>query len=175
MSLTAISEGFEVFERQKTSRTLGEHGIFGDEEAAQLRRELDDLRTEVRELAGQLHAQFTTIAAHAEIAREQSELARGEARADLERTRETLIELIETVRVEAANAGGYHVPGSAPGMSAEVTAERIAAVEDALTAADATVEQCFRRQNELADTMTALIDTMLAERRGEPVAGLSLT
>jgi DNA repair exonuclease SbcCD ATPase subunit len=164
-----------VFDRHKSSRTLGEHDIFGDEEAAQLRHQLDELRTEVRELASQLHAQFTTIAAHAEIAREHSELARAEARADLERTRETLIELIETVRVEAANAGGYHVPGSRPGWSAEVTAERITAVEETLAAADAAVERCFRRQNELADTMAAFIDMMMADQRNEPVAGLSLS
>lgn len=164
-----------MFERRKSTRTLGEHGIFGDEEAAELRRELDELRGEVRALSNQLHAQFTTIAAHAEIAREQSELARAEARADLDRTRDTLIELIETVRIEAANAGGYHVPGSRPGWSAEVTAERIGAVEDALAAAERTVERCFLRQNELADTMAAFIDTMLADRRREPVAGLSLT
>jgi ElaB/YqjD/DUF883 family membrane-anchored ribosome-binding protein len=163
-----------LFDRQKTRRTLGEHGIFGDEEAAQIRHELDELRAEVSDLSAQLHAQFTTIAAHAEIAREQAELARAEARADLDRTRDTLIELIETVRVEAADAGGYHVPGSRPGMSAEVTAERIAAVEEALVAADKTVERCFLRQNELADTMAAFIDTMMAERRGEPVAGLAL-
>ena len=163
-----------VFERRKSSRTLGEHGIFGDEEAAQLRRDLDDMRSELGELRAQLHAQFTTIAAHAEIAREQAETARSEARADLDRTRDTLIELIETVRVEAANAGGYHVPGSRPGASAEVTAERVAAVEAALASASQTVERCFVRQNELADTMAAFIDTMLAERRGEPVAGLTL-
>jgi hypothetical protein len=163
-----------VFDRRKTNRTLGEHGIFGDEEAAELRRDLDDMRAEMRDLAAQLHAQFTTIAAHAEIAREQSELARAEARADLERTRETMIELIETVRIESANAGGYHVPGSRPSLSAEVTAERLAKVEEALAAADATVERCFARQNELADTMAAFIDTMMAERRGEPVAGLTL-
>lgn len=164
-----------MFDRQKSRRTLGEHGIFGDEEAAQIRHELDELRTEVRDLTSQLHAQFTTIAAHAEIAREQAELARAEARADLDRTRDTLIELIETVRVEAANAGGYHVPGSRPGMSADVTAERIAAVEQAITATEETVERCFARQNELADTVAAFIDTMLAEQRGEPVAGLSLS
>lgn len=163
-----------MFDRQKTRRTLGEHDIFGDEEAAAIRRELDELRAEVRDLGVQLHAQFTTIAAHAEIAREQSELARAEARADLERTRETLIELIETVRVEAANAGGYHVPGSRPGAAVEATVERIAAVEAALASAGETVERCFLRQNELADTMAAFIDTMLAERRGEPVAGLTL-
>ena len=164
-----------MFERRKTSRTLGEHGIFGDEEAAQLRRDLDVMRSEMRELTVQLHAQFTTIAAHAEIARGQAEMARAEARADLERTRSTLLELIETVRVEAANAGGYHVPGSRPGASAEVSVERLAAVEGAVAAAAASVDRCFVRQNELADTMAAFIDTMLAEKRGEPVMGLSLT
>lgn len=163
-----------MFDRQKSRRTLGEHDIFGDEEAAQIRHELDELRTEVRELTSRLHAQFTTIAAHAEIAREQAELARAEARADLDRTRDTLIELIETVRIEAANAGSYHVPGSRPGMSADVTAERIAAVEQAITTTEETVERCFARQNELADTVAAFIDTMLADQRGEPVAGLSL-
>ena len=164
-----------MFEKRKTSRTLGEHGIFGDEEAAALRHDLDDMRNEVRSLSAQLHAQFTTIAAHAEIAREQAELARSEARADLERTRETLIELIETVRIEAADAGAYHVPGSRPGVSAELSSERIDAVEAAVVAATQTAERCFERQNELADTMAAFIDTVLAERRGEPVAGLSLS
>lgn len=164
-----------MFEKRKTSRTLGEHGIFGDEEAAQLRAELDELRTEMRDLADRLHAQFTTIAAHAEIAREQNELARAEARADLDRTRDTLIELIETVRVEAAHAGGYHVPGSRPGTSNEVSNERLAVVEEAVERASASVERCFRRQNELADTMAAFVDTVFAEQRGEPVAGLALS
>lgn len=163
-----------MFDRVKTSRTLGEHGIFGDEEAAALRRDLDEMRADVRSLGDRLHAQFTTIAAHAEIARQQTELARAEARADLERTRETLIGLIETVRAEVADAGGYHVPGSRPGPSVDAAIERVTAVETAMSSVQATVERCFARQNELADTMAAFVDTMLAERRGEPVAGLSL-
>jgi hypothetical protein len=36
------------------------------------------------------------------------------------------------------------------------------------------LERCFHRQRVLADTMEALLDTVLAERRGEPVSGLSL-
>lgn len=159
--------------RRKTSRTLGEHGIFGDEEAAQLRADLDELRSAVTDLTDRVHAQFTTIAAHAEIAREQAELARGEARSDLERTRDTMIGLIETVRAEAADATGHHVPGSAPGPSVEARSERVDDLEHRLAELSETVERCFTRQNELADTMAAFLDTVLAEQRGEPVAGLT--
>ena len=98
--------------RTKTARTLGEHGIFGDEEAAQLRAELDDVRAAIADLNGRVHAQFTTISAHAEIAREQADLARNEARSDLERSREALIGLIEQVRDEVAAGSAHHVAGS---------------------------------------------------------------
>ena len=61
--------------------------------------ELEESSAAIRAiLHDQVHAQFTSIAAHAEIARDAVALARGEARADLERTRETLIGLMEQVR-----------------------------------------------------------------------------
>lgn len=157
--------------RTKSSDTLGEHAIFGDEEAAQLLAEVKELRSSIAELHDRVHAQFTTIAAHAEIAREQSSLARGEARADLERTRETLISLVEQVRAETA---GVHVPGSAPGPSREALIDRIVAVDERVEKIAETVRMTDARQRELAETVAAFIDTMLAEKRGEPVAGLSL-
>ena len=160
--------------RTKTARTLGEHGIFGDEEAAQLRAELDDVRAAIADLNGRVHAQFTTISAHAEIAREQADLARNEARSDLERSREALIGLIEQVRDEVGAGSAHHVAGSMPGPSTEVYGERVATVEERLDQIGETVERCFARQQELADTMAAFLDTMLAEQRSEPVAGLSL-
>lgn len=157
--------------RKKSARTLGEHGIFGDEEAAQLRAELDELRTGLVELAERVHAQFTTIAAHAEIARQQTEFAREEARADLDRTRDSMIELIEAVRAEAT---GQHVPGTPPGPSTAAQSERFEAIERRLDHLAADLERCFARQVELADTMAAFLDTVLAQQRGEPVAGLSI-
>ena len=157
--------------RRKSARTLGEHGIFGDEEAAQLRAELDELRTGLVDLADRVHAQFTTIAAHAEIAREQTEFAREEARADLDRTRDSMIELIESVRGEAA---GLHVPGTRPGPSTEAQTARFEAIEQRLTGLAGDLERCFRRQAELADTMAAFLDTVLAQQRHEPAAGLTL-
>ncbi len=160
--------------RKNITRTLGEHGIFGDEEAAELRSELDELRAAVADLSGRVHAQFTTISAHAEIAREQAEFAREEARADLERTREAMIGLIETVRDEVAGVTGHHVPGTAPGPSIAAQNERFEMIEMRMTTLADTVERCFDRQRQLAETMEAFLDTVLAEQRREPVAGLSL-
>ena len=160
--------------RSKTAPQLGEHSIFGDEQAAQLRSELDELRATVRDLAGRLNAQFTTIAAHAEIAREQADFARSEARADLDRTRETLIDLVEQLRQEAVNPSG-HIAGSAPGPSTTVQSERFETIEAQLGTIGDRVEACFTRQRELADMVAAFLDTIVAEQRGEPVSGLSLT
>jgi hypothetical protein len=160
--------------RRRISNTLGEHSIFGDEQAAQLRTELDELRTAVSELTAGLHAQFTTIAAHAEIARQQADFARDEGRADLERTRETLLGLMETLREEAVESG-HHVPGAAPGPSSESQTARIEAIEHQLDRISTNIDACNARQHQLADMVAAFLDTMLAEQRGEPLAGLRLT
>ena len=52
--------------------------------------------------------------------------------------------------------------------------DRINGIEHRVSELGHTLDRCFTRQNELADTMTAFLDTVLAEQRGEPVAGLSL-
>jgi len=167
--------GVVLGQRRNTTRTLQEHSIFGDEQAAALRSDLDELRGAVAELSGRLHAQFTTIAAHAEIAREQADFARQEARADLDRTRDTLIGLIEQLRAENSQDATLHVAGTAPGPSSEVQRQRIEAVETQLEQVNESIDACFARQRQLADMVAAFIDTMLAEQRGEPVAGLHLT
>jgi hypothetical protein len=160
--------------RRKGARTLGEHGIFGDEEAAQLRADVTELREIVIDLTERVHAQFTTISAHAEIARQQVEFARDEAHADVERTREMLIGLIERARADIGGQAGLHVPGSPPGPSSAAHTERIEALELRIVEIIGSLDRCFARQRILADTIEALLDTVLAERRGEPVAGLSL-
>jgi hypothetical protein len=155
--------------RPKTTPDLGGHRIFGDEEAAQVRSDIDELRLQMAELAAQVGAQFTSIAAHAEIAREQITLARDEARADMERTRETLFGLLETVRTET-----HHASGTAPGASATAAHERLTAVEQAVDELRSTLEAVSSGQRRMGDTMAAFIDTMLAASRHEPVVGLTL-
>jgi hypothetical protein len=159
---------------RKNTRTLGEHGIFGDEEAAKLQAEVTALRELVADLTERVHAQFTTISAHAEIARQHVEFAREEAHADVERTREMLIGLIERARVDLGNRPDLHVPGAPPGASVSAHTERIEALELRIVEIIGSLDRCFARQRILADTIEALLDTVLAERRGEPVAGLSL-
>ena len=162
-----------MFHRRETQHTLGEQGILGDEAVAELLTTVEQLRAEVADLKARVDSQFTTIAAHAEIARQQAEFAREEARADLDRSRETLIGLIEQVR-SPSPAPDVHVPGTPPGPSADTTRDRVGEVERRIAELTTTVERCFHRQNELADTMAAFLDTVLAEQRGEPVAGLSM-
>lgn len=162
-----------MFARRETQHTLGERGILGDEAIAELLLTIEQLQAEVAELRSRVDSQFTTIAAHAEIARQQAEFARNEARSDLDRSRETLIGLIEQVRTDGD--ASVHIPGNAPGASIGAANERLDTVERSLTQVADSVERCLARQNELADTMAAFLDTVLAEQRGEPVAGLTLT
>jgi hypothetical protein len=160
--------------RRKSARTLGEHAFFGDEEAAKLRADVTELRELVQNLTERVHAQFTTISAHAEIARQQFEFARDEAHAELERTREMLIDLIERARFEMSVDAEAHVPGAAPGASVVVQAQRVSDLEARFDEAANGLERCFQRQQILADTMEALVDSVMSERRGEPVSGLAL-
>jgi ElaB/YqjD/DUF883 family membrane-anchored ribosome-binding protein len=167
------SEVGTVFARRETHHTLGERGILGDEAIAELHLTIEQLQVEVAELRSRVDSQFTTIAAHAEIARQQAEFARNEARSDLDRSRETLIGLIEQVRTDGEVS--VHLAGNAPGASIGAANERLDTVERNLTRVADSVERCLARQSELADTMAAFLDTVLAEQRGEPVAGLTLT
>jgi hypothetical protein len=164
---------------RKKSANSFEHSLFGDEDAAAIRSELSELRSSLDGLNVQVQSQFTTIAAHAEIARQQADFIREEAQSNLERTRETLIGLLEQVRREAGDVtfgperGGTRAPWGPPGPSAMLTAERVSAVETQLASALDTVQLCFQRQQDLAATMEALLDTVVFESRNEPVLRLA--
>lgn len=157
--------------RKKSAQPSFEHAVFGDEEAAAMRAEITELRFLVAELSAQVQSQFTTIAAHAEIARQHADFIREEAQANLDRQREMLIGLLEQVR------GGTRVPGGGawapPGPSAIATAERVTTMEAQVATALETVQYCFRRQQDLAATMEALLDTVVYEHRNEPVLRLA--
>ena len=165
--------------RQKNRHTLGEQQIFGDEEAARLHAEVASLRELVADLADRVHAQFTTISAHAEIARQQVEFAREEARADLERTRELVIGLIDQTRKDLSTGVPIHITGTPPGPSVAVYAERLDVLDQRMATVVIALDRCFDRQRELADTMAALLDTVLGDRSVQTgpvhsVPGLSL-
>jgi hypothetical protein len=164
-----------VSSRRKPTAGSVDQSILGDEVAAELRSEVDSMRLLINDLTRQVHAQFTTISAHAEIARQQAEFAREEARADLERTRSLVIELVERTRRELLSQEPVHVPGSPPGASNAATNERIAGLETRIDDLLTGITRCFDRQRVLAETVEALFDAVMVEQRGEPVVGLSLT
>jgi hypothetical protein len=164
-----------VSSRRKPSPGTPEQAIMGDETSAELRADIEALRSSVSDIARQVHAQFTTISAHAEIARQQAEFAREEARADLERTRSLMIDLLERTRRELTVADSqHHVAGTAPGASINAVIERVETLESDLAEMVTSINRCFERQRVLAETVEALFDAVLAEQRNEPVTGLSL-
>lgn len=167
--------------RGKSARTLGEHQIFGDEEAAQMAADIAELKTQIADLNARVHSQFTTIAAHAEIARQQAEFVREEARADLDRSRDTVIGLVEQVRagvVELASGSAptpmsaWPAPGGCDPLPLPVAHDsRLDAIDRRLETIGSAVERCFDRQRELANTMEALLDTVLAVQMQHPKLG----
>ena len=69
--------------------------FFGDEAAAENSVEIHDLRYRVEQAESQISSQFTSLATYAQIAQEQVELARSEAKAATERSEQRLTSLIE--------------------------------------------------------------------------------
>ena len=134
---------------------MGEHAIFGDEEAAEMRAQLAAVVGRVDELNERVNAQFTSISAHAEISREQMSEVREEARADMERSREMLLGLIDRLRDERED-------GFVDGPT-ERSDERLDGIEQQVAALAETLERCEQRQRHIAETMSNFIDTMMAQ------------
>ena len=139
---------------------------------------IEELKAQVADLNARVHSQFTTIAAHAEIARQQAEFVREEARADLDRTRDTIIGLDEQVRTGvvgvvtrdgAADTSWPAPDGPTPLPAPAMPDPRVDAIERQLESIGAAVERCFERQRELANTMEAMLDTVLAVQMQQPM------
>jgi predicted amino acid-binding ACT domain protein len=155
-------------------------GIMGDERAADIQSSLAQLQLKVTALEEQMRSQYTSVAAYASIAHEQVEFTRDEARADLDRTRQTLLDLVEQVRREASPAPRIRTPGTPPGPLAPPVAAhpmtapgpplatRLGELEQAIT-------QCFDRQRELAETMAAVLDIVTGARADAPISSLAFT
>jgi hypothetical protein len=127
-------------------------GIFGDEEAADNEAQFDQLRERVQSVEGQIHSQFTSMAAYAQIAQEQIELARAESRSGNERSESRLTELIERERAERM---GMPTPGTEPDATSD-TEQRLDSLEAAVEVMKVGIGDCLSRQKALADAITAL-------------------
>lgn len=149
--------------------------FFGDEEAADHGVQIDALRDRVQQVEGQINSQFTSMAAYAQIAQEQIELARAESRAEVERAESRTTELIERERSDRLNGEGFVTGGT--GVTTDVEA-RLEALEQAIDTIKVGINDCLSRQKALADAITALFEpkpTMLPPPVADgPIGGLAM-
>jgi hypothetical protein len=131
----------------------GDTSFFGDEAAAAEAVEVNELRDRVEQAESQIASQFTSLATYAQIAQEQVELARSEARAATERSEQRLTSLIERERADRI-AGVGHIPGD------RGVAERLDDLEDAVAEIRHGLDECLARQKALADAITMMFDRL---------------
>jgi hypothetical protein len=131
--------------------------FFGDEAAAATSVEIHDLRDRVEQVESQINSQFTSLATYAQIAQEQVELARSEARAATERSEQRVTSLIERERADRITSYTGTAPGSAPDITA-----RLDALEHSVARIQKGLDESRQQQKELARAISAMFDTLTA-------------
>jgi len=127
--------------------------FFGDEEAAAETVQVAELHDRVVQVELQINSQFTSLAAYAQIAQEQIELARSEAKAGTERTEHRVTSLIERERSDRILLNSGTATGTAPDV-----AERLNSLEASVTRIQHGLDECSERQRALADAITTLLE-----------------
>jgi hypothetical protein len=131
--------------------------FFGDETAAEHTVEIHELRDRVEQVESQINSQFTSLATYAQIAQEQVELARSEAKAATERSEQRLTSLIERERADRITSFTGVAPDGSPDLSA-----RLDALEHAVARIQKGLEESRQQQKELALAITAMFDRLTA-------------
>jgi hypothetical protein len=131
--------------------------FFGDEAAAATSVEIHDLRDRVEQVEAQINSQFTSLATYAQIAQEQVELARAEARAATERSEQRVTSLIERERADRITS----YTGAAPGSSPDVIA-RLDALEHSVARIQQGLDESRQQQKALALAISTMFDTLTA-------------
>ena len=131
-------------------------GFFGDEAAAEAVVEMHELKFRVKQVESQISSQFTSLATYAQIAQEQVEVARSEARAITERSEQRLTSLIERERADRISS----FTGSAPAGSAPAVTARLDALEHSVAQIRRGLDECLQRQKALAEAIATMFECM---------------
>ncbi len=131
-------------------------GFFGDETAAEAIVEVHDLQHRVEQVEAQINSQFTSLATYAQIAQEQVEMARAEAKSATERSEQRLTSLIERERTDRIMS----FTGEAPAGSAPDVTARLDALEHSVAQIRKGLDDCLTRQKALADAITTMFDRL---------------
>ncbi len=138
---------------------LTPEAFFGDEEAAAEAAKVDDLAGRVRQVEAQINSQFTSMAAYAQIAQEQVELARSESAMAINRSESRMVELIERERHDRLDSSRSTAePGQGHGWGSPDVEARLTNLEAAVAEIRQGLSECLARQKALADAITALFE-----------------
>ena len=129
--------------------------FFGDEAAAENTVEIHELRDRVEQVESQISSQFTSLATYAQIAQEQVELARSEARAATERSEQRLTSLIERERADRITSYTGVAPDGSPDL-----ASRLDALEQSVARIQKGLDESRQQQKDLAIAITAMFDRL---------------
>jgi hypothetical protein len=131
-------------------------GFFGDEAAAETVVEVHELQHRVQQVESQITSQFTSLATYAQIAQEQVEVARSEAKAITERSEQRMTSLIERERADRISS----FTGGAPAGSAPETTARLDALEHSVAQIRKSLDECLQRQKALAEAIATMFECM---------------
>lgn len=134
--------------------------FFGDGTAADNAVELHRLRDRVDQVEAQINSQFTSLATYAQIAQEQVELARSEAKAATERSEQRVTSLIERERVDRVTSFTGRVPTGSPDITT-----RLDSLEQSVAQIRQGLDECRQQQKDLAVAITAMFDRLTAVNR----------
>jgi hypothetical protein len=149
-------KGWAELDEHDAATTMG---FLPDEQSESNQVAITDLRTRVTRLEQQTQALYTSMASYATIAERNTEIARQEARADLDRSQSTVIGLIEKVRRDV----GGHAPTGYGGVAASaVSSDRALRLDERLDALTAMVEQLARQHQELHQHVARLVERDMA-------------
>jgi hypothetical protein len=145
-------------------------GFFGDEAAAETVVEVHELQYRVQQVESQINSQFTSLATYAQIAQEQVEVARSEARALTERSEQRITSLIERERADRISSS----TGVAPAGSNPDGTARLDALEHSVAQIRKGLDECLQRQKALAEAIATMFECMPRSSAVEPVAAKPL-
>lgn len=126
--------------------------FFGDEDGTARTAGIEVLGARVTHVEAQIASQFTSLATYSQIAHEQIELVRGEARHETERNTARVIALVDQERADRLAT-----------PSAADLEDRLATIETQITEITAMLQQCLASQSALLDAVTGLVATPLTD------------
>lgn len=168
----------DILDLNTTGPTIDD--FFGNEAAADHSTQLDTLRDRVQQAERQIHSQFTSMAAYAQIAQEQIELARSESKSETVRTESRLTGLIERERTDRMS-----ITGDAPSVASVPNGidARLTTLEEAVEVIKIGISDCLSRQKALADAINTLFEpqpdaqapqTLPPPTINSPIGGLAM-